>query len=161
MAAQSQRRSETTARVRGGRDHKKEYNMKRLIRVALLTAAALSAASAMQVVTSRWNGGTQFDFIFTADECAAMAESWSNAWNKAADVYEKMSPTRVVRLDGDNTWSGNGILLKFVPLFAVRGAMTGDLHGSSKRLIKEYGRSISWTYTLKRNDALGTIIGAW
>jgi hypothetical protein len=161
MAAPSRRRSKTRVQVRSGRGHDKENNIKKMMFIVLLMVAVFSVASAVQVVTSDWSGGTQFDFIFTADECDAMAGSWSNAWSKAAEVYEKMSPTRVIKLDGDNIWSGNGILLKFVPLFAVRGAMTRDLHGSSKKLIKEYGKPISWTYSLKRNDALGTIIGAW
>jgi hypothetical protein len=154
MAAQSQRRKTKTATVRS--NFNKEKKMSKNL-AFIIIMVMFSIASAMQVRTKKWTSGTEFHFTFSESECKNMSESWGYASGKANDVISTLA-------DG---WEGTGgglLIGRAAAVFKI----ACDLHNFSKEYVRDFGRPMSWTYTLQRRDGwrtplkiLDAIAGFW
>jgi hypothetical protein len=111
----------------------------------------------MTVATSQWGKGTEFHFIFSADECAAMVADDGAALTNARAVVARVSEGWAASLGGILVAEGVAVL-----------KVASDLRRAAKDYTQEYGKPTSFTYSLRRRDSwrgtlrfLDGIAGFW
>ncbi len=133
------------------------FNLLRITSIILI----FSIATAMEVRTNSWSGGTEFHFTFSSAECEKLAKNWFTSLSKAKEIYDNMARkrTKIIKSKGGYNM-GQEILVDLAALSPIPVIAT-QIHNASKQMIREYGNPISWTYTRQRKDLLGKIFGFW